>query len=138
MQGLSLGPADLAADRRMKTTRVGGGHPGYLVRQDPEEGIEDEDRLSYQQDLWHYTLARMVGAVRSTQDLAALRPVWRYSRHRRLRRSVQKRLSLRLRRRMELAPRSDRYSEKRSLAPSRQKSPGRCESLKKWAMGPEQ
>ena len=32
MQGLSLGPADLAADRRMKTTRVGGGHPGYLVR----------------------------------------------------------------------------------------------------------
>ena len=35
MQGLSLGPADLAADRRMKTTRVGGGHPGYLVRQDP-------------------------------------------------------------------------------------------------------
>src|SRR6476659_9018617 len=35
MQGLSLGPADLAADRRMKTTRVGGGHPGYLVRDDP-------------------------------------------------------------------------------------------------------
>lgn len=31
MQGISLGPADLAADRRMKTTRVGGGHPGYLV-----------------------------------------------------------------------------------------------------------
>ena len=30
MQGLSLGPADLAADRRMKTTRVGGGHPGYV------------------------------------------------------------------------------------------------------------
>ena len=38
MQGLSLGPADLAADRRMKTTRVGGGHPGYLVRQDPADG----------------------------------------------------------------------------------------------------
>ncbi|MCW2693400.1 MAG: citE, partial [Mycobacterium sp.] len=32
MQGMSLGPADLAASRRMKTTRVGGGHPGYLVR----------------------------------------------------------------------------------------------------------
>src|SRR6201746_252770 len=29
MQGMSLGPADLAASRRMKTTRVGGGHPGY-------------------------------------------------------------------------------------------------------------
>ena len=62
MQGLSLGPADLAADRRMKTTRVGGGHPGYLVRQDPEEGRDDDSRLSYQQDLWHYTLARMVDA----------------------------------------------------------------------------
>ena len=62
MQGLSLGPADLGADRRMKTTRVGGGHPGYLVRQDPEEGANDEARATYQQDLWHYTLARMVDA----------------------------------------------------------------------------
>ena len=60
MQGLSLGPADLAADRRMKTTRVGGGHPGYLVRQDPSG--EDSPRATYQQDLWHYTIARMVDA----------------------------------------------------------------------------
>ena len=36
MQGMSLGPADLAASRRMKTTRVGGGHPGYLVLGDPD------------------------------------------------------------------------------------------------------
>ena len=28
MHGISLGPADLAASRGMKTTRVGGGHPG--------------------------------------------------------------------------------------------------------------
>ena len=28
IQGMSFGPADLAASRRMKTTRVGGGHPG--------------------------------------------------------------------------------------------------------------
>ncbi len=62
MQGLSLGPADLAADRRMKTTRVGGGHPGYLVRQDPVDGDIDGDRTTYQQDLWHYTIARMVDA----------------------------------------------------------------------------
>ncbi|GAW51649.1 MULTISPECIES: HpcH/HpaI aldolase/citrate lyase family protein [unclassified Nocardioides] len=67
MQGLSLGPADLAADRRMKTTRVGGGHPGYLVRQDPpqnELGVTDLEapRSTYQQDLWHYTIARMVDA----------------------------------------------------------------------------
>jgi malyl-CoA/(S)-citramalyl-CoA lyase len=62
MQGLSLGPADLAASRRMKTTRVGGGHPGYLVRQDPPDGDIEADRTSYQQDLWHYTIARMVDA----------------------------------------------------------------------------
>ncbi len=62
MQGLSLGPADLAADRRMKTTRVGGGHPGYLVRQDPPGGVIEAERAAYQQDLWHYTIARMVDA----------------------------------------------------------------------------
>ena len=67
MQGLSLGPADLAANRRMKTTRVGGGHPGYLVRDDPPEGADGETdidaaRLTHQQDLWHYTIARMVDA----------------------------------------------------------------------------
>ncbi|GGO74492.1 HpcH/HpaI aldolase/citrate lyase family protein [Nocardioides deserti] len=66
MQGLSLGPADLAADRRMKTTRVGGGHPGYLVREDPPrlDGVAnlEASRATYQQDLWHYTIARMVDA----------------------------------------------------------------------------
>ncbi|TVR33220.1 MAG: CoA ester lyase [Nitriliruptor sp.] len=64
MQGLSLGPADLAADRRMKTTRVGGGHPGYLVRQDPPESgeIDASGRATAQQDLWHYTVSRMVDA----------------------------------------------------------------------------
>jgi malyl-CoA/(S)-citramalyl-CoA lyase len=62
MQGLSLGPADLAANRRMKTTRVGGGHPGYLVRQDPDPDEPDAARTIYQQDLWHYTIARMVDA----------------------------------------------------------------------------
>ena len=62
MQGLSLGPADLAASRRMKTTRVGGGHPGYLVRQDPNPANENATRATAQQDLWHYTMARMVDA----------------------------------------------------------------------------
>jgi malyl-CoA/(S)-citramalyl-CoA lyase len=60
MQGISLGPADLAADRRMKTTRVGGGHPGYLVREDPH--ADGSPRRVFQQDLWHYTVARMVDA----------------------------------------------------------------------------
>src|SRR4029079_2683780 len=36
VQGMSCGPADLAASRRMKTTRVGGGHPGYRVLSDPD------------------------------------------------------------------------------------------------------
>jgi malyl-CoA/(S)-citramalyl-CoA lyase len=62
MQGLSLGPADLAANRRMKTTRVGGGHPDYLVRDDPDPDDGDAPRATHQQDLWHYTLARMVDA----------------------------------------------------------------------------
>ena len=59
MQGISLGPADLAANRAMKTTRVGGGHPMYKVIEDPVEGKE---RLSAQQDPWHYTLGKMVDA----------------------------------------------------------------------------
>lgn len=62
MQGMSLGPADLAASRRMKTTRVGGGHPGYLVRTDPDPNQPDAERSTAQQDLWHYTIARMVDA----------------------------------------------------------------------------
>lgn len=60
MQGISLGPADLAASRAMKTTRVGGGHPGYRVIEDPRE--DGGERVSVQQDLWHYTVARMVDA----------------------------------------------------------------------------
>ncbi len=66
MQGISLGPADLAASRRMKTTRVGGGHPGYLVRVDPEPDHPDAERVTAQQDLWHYTMARMVDACNAT------------------------------------------------------------------------
>ena len=59
MHGMSLGPADLAASRAMKTTRVGGGHPEYMVLADPDC---DKPRAVYQQDLWHYTIAKMVDA----------------------------------------------------------------------------
>ncbi len=38
MQGISFGPADLAASRRMKTTRVGGGHPGLPRPRRPGHG----------------------------------------------------------------------------------------------------
>ncbi len=60
MHGISLGPADLAASRAMKTTRVGGGHPEYKVIADVVEG--EAPRPTYQQDLWHYTIAKMVDA----------------------------------------------------------------------------
>ena len=60
MHGMSLGPADLAASRAMKTTRVGGGHPDYRVLADASE--PGAARPSAQQDPWHYTIARMVDA----------------------------------------------------------------------------
>jgi malyl-CoA/(S)-citramalyl-CoA lyase len=64
MHGMSLGPADLAASRGMKTTRVGGGHPFYGVLEDAKEG--KNERAFYQQDLWHYTISRMVDACLSS------------------------------------------------------------------------
>jgi malyl-CoA/(S)-citramalyl-CoA lyase len=66
MQGMSFGPADLAASRRMKTTRVGGGHPGYVVLADPDPERPDAPRVSAQQDLWHYSIGRMVDACAAT------------------------------------------------------------------------
>jgi malyl-CoA/(S)-citramalyl-CoA lyase len=62
IQGMSFGPADLAASRRMKTTRVGGGHPGYRTIADPDPDDPEAPRASYQQDPWHYSIARMVDA----------------------------------------------------------------------------
>src|ERR671926_1891630 len=59
MHGMSLGPADLAASRAMKTTRVGGGHPDYKVLADANGSAP---RAAFQQDLWHYTMAKMVDA----------------------------------------------------------------------------
>jgi malyl-CoA/(S)-citramalyl-CoA lyase len=68
LHGMSLGPADLAASRAMKTTRVGGGHPEYKVIADPGKGT----RASYQQDLWHYSLGRMVDACVAN----GIKPFW--------------------------------------------------------------
>jgi len=63
MHGMSLGPADLAASRGMKTTRVGGGHPFYGVLADSTDG--GGERAFFQQDLWHYTVGKMVDACAS-------------------------------------------------------------------------
>jgi malyl-CoA/(S)-citramalyl-CoA lyase len=62
MHGISLGPADLAASRAMKTTRVGGGHPDYKVLADADASAPEASRATYQQDLWHFTTAKMVDA----------------------------------------------------------------------------
>ena len=62
MHGMSLGPADLAASRAMKTTRVGGGHPDYKVLADADVKSPNAPRAAAQQDLWHYTIAKMVDA----------------------------------------------------------------------------
>ena len=70
MHGMSLGPADLAASRAMKTTRVGGGHPDYKVLADAAHGAGE--RAQFQQDLWHYTLAKMVDACAA----AAIKPFY--------------------------------------------------------------
>jgi malyl-CoA/(S)-citramalyl-CoA lyase len=65
LHGISLGPADLAASRGMKTTRVGGGHPDYAILADAAADEPLAARARYQQDLWHYTLGRMVDACRA-------------------------------------------------------------------------
>ena len=67
LHGMSLGPADLAASRGMKTTRVGGSHPFYGVLADArtDGGAESSERAFFQQDLWHYTVGRMVDACAS-------------------------------------------------------------------------
>lgn len=77
MHGMSLGPADLAASRGMKTTRVGGGHPAYGVLSDATE--DGATRTHYQQDLWHFTVAKMVDACQSNAIKAFYGPFGDFS-----------------------------------------------------------
>jgi malyl-CoA/(S)-citramalyl-CoA lyase len=77
MHGISLGPADLAASRAMKTTRVGGGHPEYKVIADAAEA--GAARPTYQQDLWHYTIAKMVDACAAAGIKACYGPFGDFS-----------------------------------------------------------
>ena len=63
MHGMSLGPADLAADRGMKTTRVGGPHPDYGTFADAE--VPGKPRAFHQGELWHYTMGRLVDACKT-------------------------------------------------------------------------
>src|SRR5437588_1709484 len=54
MQGMSFGPADLAASRQMKTTRVAGGHPRYRLVEDPDPDDPASPRATAHHDPWHY------------------------------------------------------------------------------------
>ena len=70
IQGISFGPADLAASRRMKTTRVGGGHPGLSGAQRSRPRRTPMRRApTAQQDPWHYSIARMVDACAASGAL---------------------------------------------------------------------
>ena len=73
-----MGPADLAASRRMKTTRVGGGHPGYRTIADPDADDPEAPRPSYQQDPWHYTDRAHGRRVHERRDPPVLRPLRRH------------------------------------------------------------
>ena len=116
MQGMSFGPADLAASRRMKTTRVGGGHPGYRTIEDPDPDNPDAPRQSYMQDPWHYSIARMVDACTSNGLLPFYGPYGDIKDIGRLRDPVPRRVPARLRGRLVTAPRADRHREEGLLA----------------------
>ena len=72
LHGFSLGPADLAASRGMKTVRVGGSHPDYGILSDPKE--KTSKRKFLQQDLWHYSLSKMIDACASNDIKAFFGP----------------------------------------------------------------
>jgi len=117
MQGMSFGPADLAASRRMKTTRVGGGHPGYRVIEDPDPDNPEAVRATAQQDPWHYSIARMVDACTAVGALPFYGPYGDIKDVADARRSSG-RVPARLRRRLVVAPGADRYRQEGLLPPA--------------------
>ena len=112
MQGMSFGPADLAASRRMKTTRVGGGHPGYR-RRSPTRTRENPDAPRPTRPAGPLALLDRAHGRRlhDERDPAVLRAVRRHQGRRRLRGAVPRRLPARLRRRVVAAPRADRHRQ---------------------------
>ncbi len=102
MHGISLGPADLAASRAMKTTRVGGGHPDYKVLADAGAPGCAARSLSAGSVALH---DRQNGrCLRRRRHQAVLWPVRRFRRRRRLRGAIPQRLPDGLRRRLDAAP----------------------------------
>ena len=74
MQGMSLGPADLAASRAMKTTRVGGGHPDYRVLADAtRRQCRPRERSAGSMALHHRAHGRRLRRQRNQAVLWAVR-----------------------------------------------------------------
>ena len=83
MQGMSFGPADLAASRRMKTTRVGGGHPGYRVIEDPDPDDPEAPRATAPAGPVALLDRAHGRRLHLGRDPALLRPLRRHQGHRR-------------------------------------------------------
>ena len=129
MQGMSFGPADLAASRRMKTTRVGGGHPGYRVINDPDPDDPEApraDRPAGPVALLDRPDGRRLHLRR---DPAVLRPLRRHPRHRGLRDPVPGGVPARLRRRLVAAPGPDRDRQE-GVQPRSRRGPVRQEGAR--------
>ena len=116
MQGLSLGPADLAADRRMKTTRVGGGHPATSSARTPTRTSRTRTARPPAGPLALHDRAHG-RRLRHARHPALLRPVRRHRRRGRLRGPVPQRVPPRLRRHLDPAPQADRDRD-RVFSPS--------------------
>ena len=97
MQGMSLGPADLAASRAMKTTRVGGGHPDYRVLGD---GVGERARKRTAGPLALHDRANG-RRLRGPWAQAVLRAVRRFLRRGSLRSAIPQRFPARLRWRLD-------------------------------------
>ena len=84
MQGMSLGPADLAASRGMKMTRVGGGHPDYRVLADATENTTSAPAPSRIRGItrspaWSTPALRMASSP--SMDRSAIFPIPRPAKH---------------------------------------------------------
>ena len=104
-------PPDEDDPRRRRPPRL----PG--ARRTPIPDDPDAPRATYQQDLWHYTIARMVDACAPTASSPTTARS-ATSATRRLRGPVPQRLPARLRRRVEPAPDADRHRQEGVLARS--------------------
>ena len=136
MQGLSLGPADLAANRRMKTTRVGGGHPDYVVRADPDPTSPDTAAPDLPAGSVALHPVPDGRCLRHVRPAAVLRAVRRHQGHRGLRGPVPQRVSCSVASGRGACIRCRSRSPSGCSAHDRPRSPRRNGSSTPWATEP--